>query len=475
MTDGTAGRGRSDIRRIIVDCTHIAPHPAHTGIPRVVEKYITYGRPAAARAGVELVLAECVGAALHAYEPDMVRARASRKRGLGAKIALESGRYATRILSALAQLSAALVPARRMRTAMASVAAACEEIVPALRRRTDHAPMLGTRLEVGPSDVVFCPGYWHELDMSAYEAAKARGADIVFLIHDILPITLPQHYVYPWRQEFADRLTRSFASVSHYYCISRQTCAEVKAFGAWQDIEVSASVAYNGFDPADAAAPPDTSVSPALDAVLARAPWLMVGTLEPKKGHADAIAVFEHLWSRGYERPLLIIGRRGWMSEPVRDAIARSPWKDRRLFWFEGLEDVDVNCAYSRAYGFLFPSLAEGFGLPILEAAGRGLLVLARDMPVAREILGEAALYFADRRDLAARLLELEAPAAHAAAASGQAGLAWYLWPSVVEAVVSDLLRPPGDRRADLMSALERVPVSAASEGMAARAGRQSA
>ncbi len=471
MSEGMAVRGRSGVRRIIVDCTHIAPHPAHTGIPRVVEKYITYGRPAAARLGADLVLAECVGAELRAYEPDMVRARTARKRGLGAKLALETGRYTTRILAALAQLAAALVPTRKMRSAMASAASACEDIVPALRRMTEPAPMLGTRLEVGPGDVVFCPGYWHELDMSAYEAAKARGADIVFLIHDILPITLPQHYVYPWRQDFADRLTRSFASVSHYYCISRQTCAEVTAFGGWQGIGVSASVAYNGFDPAEAAPAPEGAGNGALGDVLAKAPWLMVGTLEPKKGHADAIAVFEHLWSQGYERPLLIIGRRGWMSEPVRDAITRSPWKDRRLFWFEGLEDSDVTAAYQRAHGFLFPSLAEGFGLPILEAAGRGLLVLARDMPVAREILGDQALFFSDRRDLGARLLELEAPEARARAARAQAGLTWYPWQNVVEAVICDLLRPPQERRADLMAGLPRQPVAPEAAALATAGG----
>lgn len=469
MTELEAGRAPARVRRIIVDCTHIAPHPAPTGIPRVVMKYARLGAEVAARHGASLVCAQYVDGhyrrrAIDAFTPRTV-ARRSRPT-LGFKLLLETTRYVSRVLRNAAGLAGALIPARPVRRATEAVAEWSLDLVPALRRRAAGRLPAGEALRLGPGDILFCPGYWHDMDAEVFRDARAQGAEVVFVIHDILPVTMPTHYQYPWRRHFDERLSASFETVSHYYCISRQTLADVTGHAAWQGRQISASVAYNGFDapaPADPAARPRAEVG----AVLDRAPWLMVGTLEPKKGHADAIAAFTALWERGYQRPLLLLGRHGWMSDPITDAIKTSPWLGQRLFWFEGVDDATVAAAYREAHALLFASQAEGFGLPLLEAAAHGTPVLVRDMPVAREVMGPGDFYFTDRRTLIAAVQALEAPERRAALAARQSELNWYRWPAVVEATVTDLLRRPGTRRVglDLLADAPRERVQAWAEG----------
>lgn len=473
MTELEAGRAPARVRRIIVDCSHITPHPAPTGIPRVVMKYAQLGAPVAARQNVSLLCAQYVDGHFRRRAVDAFTTRqAGRagKPGMGFKLLLETTRYVSRVLRHATALLAAVVPARPLRRFAEAVAEWSLELVPALRRRAAGRQPAGEVLKLGPGDILFCPGYWHDMDAQVYRDAHEQGAEVVFVIHDILPITMPTHYQYPWRRHFDERLSASFGLVGHYYCISRHTLAEVSAHAAWQGREVRASVAYNGFDPQPPAPPANPADEPRgeVGAVLDRAPWLMVGTLEPKKGHADAIAAFTQMWERGYQRPLLLLGRHGWMSEPIIDSIKTSPWLGQRLFWFEGVDDATVAAAYRRAHALLFASQAEGFGLPLLEAVAHGTPILVRDMPVSREVMGPGDFYFSDRRTLIAAVQGLEAPERRAAIAARQGELEWYGWPDVVEATVTDLMRRPGTRRLgmELLADVPRAPVRTPTPGL---------
>lgn len=437
------------IRRIIVDCSHISPDPTPTGIPRVVEKYVTHGRAVAAAAGVEILAVEVAPDGIfHVRKEDPAQAVPVRqdipKRG---KILLEVLRYVSRVLKEAAGLLAALVPAKAVKRAVQRFSTWCAELVPNTRKRFERQRELGEAVVPGPGDVLFAPGYWHEMDMEVYAAARDAGAEVVFLVHDILPVTLPTFYEYPWRWDFAKRLARSFDIVSHYYCISAYTLAEVSTFAAWHRKAVTGSIAYNGFDPAPVRVGSRLArLEEHAATLLAQQPWLMVGTLEPKKGHRDAVGTFEMLWDAGYERPLVVIGRRGWMSEEPVDVIRASPWYGRKLFWLDDIDDAGLAAFYDRSHALLFGSLAEGFGLPVLEAASHHMAVLARDTAVAREILGEDGFYFTDRIDLAAGIEALEVPGRREAERARMAALKWYRWATVVERVTLDILRGQGHR-----------------------------
>lgn len=140
-------------------------------------------------------------------------------------------------------------------------------------------------------------------------------------------------------------------------------------------------------------------------AVEPTAPWkdkppgpilLMVGTLEPRKGHGVALAAAERLWAEGEDFSLVMVGKAGWLTERLTDYIRRHPEFGRRLFWFSTADDKLLAGLYRAADGVLNPSEGEGFGLPLVEAARYDLPVLARDLPVFREVAGEHVRYFAD-------------------------------------------------------------------------------
>jgi hypothetical protein len=114
------------------------------------------------------------------------------------------------------------------------------------------------------------------------------------------------------------------------------------------------------------------------------------------------------LWRDGFDVRYAIVGRYGWSCQALAQRIRAHPEFDRRLFWFDAASDGDLDLLMSRAHALVYPSLAEGFGLPIVESARYRLPVIASDIPVFREIGGEGLSYFApgDGLDLARRMRE---------------------------------------------------------------------
>lgn len=120
----------------------------------------------------------------------------------------------------------------------------------------------------------------------------------------------------------------------------------------------------------------------------------MVGTVEPRKGHADALSAFEILWNRGSKLRLVICGKKGWMQDALLSRIQKHPLFGEKLFWFEGASDYTLDILYRNCTGVLVASEGEGFGLPLVEAGSIGKPILARDIPVFREVAGDNATYF---------------------------------------------------------------------------------
>jgi glycosyltransferase involved in cell wall biosynthesis len=129
----------------------------------------------------------------------------------------------------------------------------------------------------------------------------------------------------------------------------------------------------------------------------------MVGTIEPRKGYAQALSAFERLWSAGVDVRLALVGKQGWMVDGLVKRMVRHPELGKRLFWLKGISDAYLEEVYAASTCLLAPSEAEGFGLPLIEAARHKLAILARDIPVFREVAGEHAAYFSgnDPEDLA--------------------------------------------------------------------------
>jgi glycosyltransferase involved in cell wall biosynthesis len=135
---------------------------------------------------------------------------------------------------------------------------------------------------------------------------------------------------------------------------------------------------------------------------------LMVGTVEPRKGHAQVLDAMDILWASEQDLALVIIGKQGWMVEGLAQRLRKHPEHSKRLFWFERASDGLLDQLYKRACALVMASEGEGFGLPLIEAAQHLLPIIARDIPVFREVAGDHAFYFHDTggEGLAAALAE---------------------------------------------------------------------
>lgn len=122
--------------------------------------------------------------------------------------------------------------------------------------------------------------------------------------------------------------------------------------------------------------------------------FLMVGTVEPRKGHAQTLDAFEKLWHSDLSFNLVIVGKQGWMVEDLVERIQNHKEFNNRLFWLEGINDEYLEELYKQSNCLIAASYGEGFGLPLIEAAQYKLPIIARDIPVFREVAGEHAYYF---------------------------------------------------------------------------------
>lgn len=244
--------------------------------------------------------------------------------------------------------------------------------------------------------------------LGLYARWREQGVRIHFLVHDILPVLRPEFFPPGADQEFGRWLRAVGSEADVLVCISAAVADETRAWLQSQQLGrplPEFKVLHHGAD--ISASQPSTGLAPDADRVLAdiaAAPsFLMVGTVEPRKGHAQALDAFEQLWAQGEDVRLVIVGHEGWKGLP--DASRRTipaivkrlrshPELGKRLHWLQGISDEYLDRVYAAGACLLFASEGEGFGLPLIEAARHGVPLLARDLPVFREVAGSHAHYF---------------------------------------------------------------------------------
>ncbi|MGN6312919.1 MAG: glycosyltransferase family 4 protein [Rhodanobacteraceae bacterium] len=278
----------------------------------------------------------------------------------------------------------------------------------------------------------------NEILIPAYKSAfcelRNRGIKQYFVVYDLLPILRPDCFD-PLLLSFFRAWCESIAELADgILCISRSVADQ---FECWlhqgrpgRKRPLGIGYFHLGADFGDEQELPAGIYESRLPDGLANRPTvLMVGTLEPRKGHAQVLRAFERLWERGIELNLLIIGRPGWLSEAMIQQLRGHPEHGSRLHWLDDADDALLRAAYRRASALLMASEGEGFGLPLIEAAHYDLPLIVRDLPVFREVAGERAFYFSGLNpdDLASALQEWLRLDAEGRAPQSN-GIQWLTW-----------------------------------------------
>jgi glycosyltransferase involved in cell wall biosynthesis len=124
----------------------------------------------------------------------------------------------------------------------------------------------------------------------------------------------------------------------------------------------------------------------------------VVSTLEPRKGHAQTLRAFEKLWAEGHEVFLVLVGKKGWKVDELVLSIEEHPMLNQYLFWLQGVSDEYLTQIYQNSTCLIAASEGEGFGLPLIEAAHHKIPIIARDLPVFKEVAQNHAFYFSTRK-----------------------------------------------------------------------------
>ncbi len=233
---------------------------------------------------------------------------------------------------------------------------------------------------LGPGFEYFNLGHAN-LTPATLRAIKGAGGRITVLIHDTIPLDYPEFTRAGIPAVFARKLAAVSAHadrVIHTTHAARQDSEGHFARAGRIPPGVVANLGITSVA-ADAAQLPK-------DFDLNQPFVLALGTIEPRKN----LGLLCDVWSQEKALPhLFVVGNRGWAAPEFFDRLAKAPG----VTLLGALPDAAVAALMDRAQALIFPTLAEGFGLPPLEAAARGLPVLCSDLPVLRELLHDFPVY----------------------------------------------------------------------------------
>ncbi|MEL6595417.1 MAG: glycosyltransferase family 1 protein [Pseudomonadota bacterium] len=210
----------------------------------------------------------------------------------------------------------------------------------------------------------------------------------IVMIHDTIPLDHPEYQADGVPEAFAAKLRRVGAHADMIVYNSAQSQRDAQRhFESW-GLSPKSIVALLGVTE------PDLTGGHWPKKVDPERPiFVCVGTIEPRKNHALLLDVWDRLAA---ERPptempqLVIAGARGWKNEAV---FKRLDQANAAILELNSLSDADLFTLLKGADALLFPSIAEGFGLPPAEAAWLGTPVLCADLPVYREFLRDIPVY----------------------------------------------------------------------------------
>ena len=221
---------------------------------------------------------------------------------------------------------------------------------------------------------------------TAWNVPPGFDGPLVFTCHDLTFLSHPQCHTLSNKIHCVGGLLRGHLAGAVFLAVSEATAdALVRTLGIDETgVDVIHSAPASGLQPLTG---DDARAALARRFGLDAAPVLAVGTLEPRKNFERLLAAYAGLDEElRRAHPLIIAGGAGWKNEEVHRRVEEL---GARLLG--PIDDADLSVLYSAAAVFAYPSLAEGFGLPVVEAMACGAPVLTSNTSSLPEVAGDAA------------------------------------------------------------------------------------
>ena len=451
---GPVSRAGQKLTTVYVECTHTYHSDINTGIQRVVRNIMRHGPEVAARFGMRIVPVivenseyrvvdsapvlngklSCAKSAAPAEPeaeaepppapPVLVEPEASWKRLLKRRFrGIARGAYLY-----LRTLIAAIFPFRPVTNFLLAPPSEfglhrmLRQIINFILRRqvvitgpqighendkvpAEDAPKASSSEPPEPVDhtgdiLLLLDSSWTEPLWPATKAFKQQGGTVVGVIYDLIPVSHPHACVPQLTAAFTDWLreycttTDGTIAISHSVERQYQMYLELCFAGKQSILQTPTTFFHLGsdLDLAGGVSLASARISAILETKMPT--FLMVGSIEPRKNHAFVLDAFDRLWDAGHHVRLIIIGKQAWRTESFLDRVDRHPQLDESLIVLRDASDAELEQCYLGSDALIIASEIEGFGLPIVEAFRRELPVICSDIPVFREIGGDAVDYF---------------------------------------------------------------------------------
>jgi glycosyltransferase involved in cell wall biosynthesis len=218
------------------------------------------------------------------------------------------------------------------------------------------------------------------------EALRKKGVKFVPLVHDLIPATHPE-YASPAGTARHHRRIEAFTTLADGIIVNSKATAR----------ELLPHLPQGADRPPILAAPLgiDTPLSDPSFPIPDEPYFVCIGTIEPRKNHLLLLNTWRVLAERlGSKAPkLLLIGQRGWENENILDMLERCPALVGLVREYSDLPDRGLARLLQGARALLFPSFAEGYGLPLAEALALGVPAICSGLPALREVGGDVPEY----------------------------------------------------------------------------------
>ncbi len=243
----------------------------------------------------------------------------------------------------------------------------------------------------------------HNYFLFVRDAKLRYGIRYVPFVHDLIPIVAPEHFTKSARREVIPWVAGIFAHADHFLVNSEATRRDLMQAAAVVGRTLDAGDAAVIRLDADGRASPDGALEQSWpETTLAR--WqieagsfvLLVSTVESRKGHTIALEAWAELISRrglANVPKLVCAGKRGWLSDAVYQRLEAEPALASRVIMVSAVSDSELSLLYRSCLFTIYPSLYEGWGLPITESLCHGKPVIAANTSSLPEAGGDFAVY----------------------------------------------------------------------------------
>lgn len=219
------------------------------------------------------------------------------------------------------------------------------------------------------------------LESKAYtDTLKKMQVRPIFFVHDLIPLTHPEYCRAGEYEQHQQRMLNVLNSAAGTITNSQATLDELVLFAQEQGVSMPPSVVAP-------LASAKLEINPS-KRLITEPYFVVLSTIEPRKNHWMLLQVWRRLVEEmGIQAPkLLVIGQRGWECENIVDLLERCKQLKGFVIELPSCNDVDLANYLYHSQALLFPSFAEGYGMPLAEALALGVPVIASHLPAFLEI-----------------------------------------------------------------------------------------